>query len=213
MGFGQDQIGIEVDELPVVFRFVFGPDGAHRLHFLAGDLPSILVDGAVVFHLLAVPSGTDTKDHASARYRIERCDLLRECDRIAFDDETDTGAEGDVLGHCRARAPRATKGSWACQYCFGRSPPPGNGVSRLAGNVRVLGKEQAVEDPALPLPAPVPNRLNGVVCRGTSISRISLSRYRQMPLCSPMVVSVPSILSRNAPSSAGCYLYDVDVYG
>ena len=39
-------------------------------------------------------------------------------------------------------AASATKGSWPCQYSFDSSPPPGNGVARLAGMWVCSGKNK-----------------------------------------------------------------------
>ena len=93
--------GAEVDKLAVIFGDFLGPDFLHRLDALAQNLPALFEIGAVIFHLLGVPATADAEDDAAVGDDVERRDLFRQHDRIALDDEADTGAELDALGGYR----------------------------------------------------------------------------------------------------------------
>src|SRR6185312_11072108 len=52
---------LEIDELAVVARLVFGPDRLHRLDPLGHQRHPPARVGAVVLHLLAIPAGADAE--------------------------------------------------------------------------------------------------------------------------------------------------------
>ena len=78
------------------FCFVPGPDLAHGEDLFAHDGPTLLVGGAVVFHLLAVPASADAEHDTTVGNHVQRRDLLGQRDGVAFDDQTDAGAEADA---------------------------------------------------------------------------------------------------------------------
>src|SRR5260370_3672047 len=83
---------IEVHELAVELSGFLGPDLAHREDFFLDEFPAPLEGCAVIFHLLDVPSGADSEDHASSRDHVERCDFLAERYRIALAHQAYAGA-------------------------------------------------------------------------------------------------------------------------
>src|ERR1700686_1027127 len=89
---------IEVNELAVILCCFLGPNLLHCLNALAQYLPSTPEIGAMIFHLLAIPTAADSENYAAVRDHVERRDLLRQQNRIALDDETDSSAELDPLG-------------------------------------------------------------------------------------------------------------------
>src|SRR5262245_29417108 len=91
--FGPGPDRVEVDELAVILGFVLRPDLLHRQHAFAQQLPADRVAGAVVLHLLDVPTTPDAEDEPAVGEVVDAGDLLCQGDRVAFDDEADAGAE------------------------------------------------------------------------------------------------------------------------
>src|SRR6184192_3727222 len=135
---------IEVDELAVILGALVLPDRLHGLDPLAQEPPARLEVRAVVRHLLDVPPGADAENGATVGEGVEARDLFGEHDRIALDDEVDTGGEPELLrrsGRERERDERVVRAIVLAWQIAAR------GVRRLARgrDVRVLGEEQRLE--------------------------------------------------------------------
>ena len=96
----------EIDELAVVFRLGAGPDRLHRLDPLPRQLVAGGEDGAVIGHLILVPAIADAEQEAPAGDLVDRGNRFRRLDRVALDNEADTGTELQRLRHHRRRAQR-----------------------------------------------------------------------------------------------------------
>ena len=87
LGLGVLPDGVEVDELAVILGRLLGPQLLHRQHTLAHDLEARVVAGAVILHLLDVPTAADAEDEAAAGELVEAGDRFRGDDRVALRDE------------------------------------------------------------------------------------------------------------------------------
>ena len=115
---------VEVDVLAVVGGLVLGPDRLHRLDALAHQREAAVRIGAVVLHLLAVPTRADAEQEAPARQPVDARDLLRRDDRVALDHEADAGRDSR-LSVAAAAAVSATNGSYVWLYSGGARRPAG----------------------------------------------------------------------------------------
>src|SRR5579884_1704333 len=88
---------VEIDHRAVEGGFLFRPQRLHRQDPLAHQLEAGGVAGAVVFHFLDVPAAADAEDEAPARQPVEAGDAFRGDDRVALGNETDAGAEHELL--------------------------------------------------------------------------------------------------------------------
>ena len=113
---------------------------AHGEHLLAHHRPAVLVVGAVVLHLLPVPTRADADDGAAVRDGVE--DAISLASVIGSRSMTRQMPVPSLMRSVTAAAAQGAKGSWARQYISGRSPPPGNGVARLAGMWVCSGKNR-----------------------------------------------------------------------
>ena len=92
--------GAEVDQVAVVLGSVVGPDGLHRFDLLPEQLPAGPEVGAVVGHLLAIPSGSDPEDESSVGGEVQAGDLFGRVDGVALDDQADAcGDTQRLAGH------------------------------------------------------------------------------------------------------------------
>src|SRR5436190_1951408 len=66
----------EIDKLAMKLGRILGPYLAHREDALPQDFPALREWGAVVFHLLSIPSTADAENHPAIGERVERGDLL-----------------------------------------------------------------------------------------------------------------------------------------
>jgi hypothetical protein len=87
----------------VELGFLLGPDLLHRQHPLPEHLPAPARVGAVVSHLLAVPTPADAEQEAGAGKVIQASDHVGEDDRVPLNNQTDSGRQLEPGGCHRGR--------------------------------------------------------------------------------------------------------------
>src|SRR6185437_8726633 len=92
---------IEIDELAVKLRNLFGPDFPHCEDTLARDLPANLDIDSVVGHLLGVPPRADPEQESPVGHLIYARDRLGQVDRIMLRHQADRGPYLELGGHRR----------------------------------------------------------------------------------------------------------------
>src|SRR6266446_5664284 len=160
----------------------------------------------MIRHLLGVPSGADSEHEAPGRNHIERRHLLRQHDRIAFDDKTHTRPELDFLRYARRRRQRH---KWIVRMAVLRRQTAGHRKGSLARHrdMRVLGEKQRLE-PALFDRFRQLDRLNRVVCRRHREAEIN---HRRPP--SAQVTAQPAFRTSEAMPALAlgiCTVYTSD---
>src|SRR5262249_17207834 len=132
---------VEVDELPMEFRFLLGPQFLHGEYPLAQQFEACLVPGAVVFHLIDVPTPAHGKDKATTRELVEARRRLRRDDRGTVGDEAEARAEPQVLG-CRRSERERYEGIVRVFVALRQLPAAGKRGASAHRNVRVLAHEE-----------------------------------------------------------------------
>jgi hypothetical protein len=130
------------------FGFLLGPQFLHGEYPLAQQSEARLVLGAVIFHLIDVPTAAHGKDEATTRKLVEACHRLRCGDRVALGDETDAGAEPQALG-CRRGERERNEGIVRVFVALRQLPAAGKRGAPAHGNVGVLAHEQRFKAAAL----------------------------------------------------------------
>src|SRR5262249_51530761 len=100
---------VEVDEFPMEFGFLLGPQFLHGEYPLAQQFEARLVLGAVVLHLIDVPTAAHGKDETTTGELVEARHRLCRDDWVALGDEADARAEPQALG-CRRGERERDKG-------------------------------------------------------------------------------------------------------
>jgi hypothetical protein len=117
---------------------------SHRLDPLAHQLEAGLGVGAVIFHLVGIPTAADAEQKAAVRHLVERGDKFRRLDRVALLHQAHPGSEfepghGDRSGGQRhKRVHRVVIAFW--QFPAARK----RGLAR-GRDVRVLGRPDRFE--------------------------------------------------------------------
>src|SRR5262249_6133536 len=81
---GTEPDRIEIDELAMKLSLLLGPKRLHCQHALAQQLETGLIAGAMVFHLIDIPTTTDRKNEPAARELIEACHRFCGDDRVSL---------------------------------------------------------------------------------------------------------------------------------
>ena len=131
----------EVDLVAVVLGLLSSPDGLHGLDPLTHQTEATGRVGAVVGHLLQVPSGTDPEQEPAVRQDVDRGNLLSGVDRVPLDDQGDASSQFEAIGD---RCPRGKAGERVEGVVVHLGEVVAAGPRRLPvdGDVAVFGQPQ-----------------------------------------------------------------------
>src|SRR5450759_4239819 len=87
----------EIHQLAVVLGLLLGPDRLDGLGLFAQQLPPRAEVGAVVGHLLAVPTCADAENETAVRDKVDAGGFLRGVDRVALDQKAYAGSKPNRL--------------------------------------------------------------------------------------------------------------------
>jgi probable F420-dependent oxidoreductase len=180
---------VEVDVAAVVGGLLFGPDRLHRLDALAHQTEAAAGVGAVICHLLEVPTRTDAEQEAAAGEQVEARHLLGGDDRVTLDDQADRGPDPQALGSGSGRR-QGDEGVVEARVLAWQLAAGRIGRRSAGRDVGVLGREQGLEAPFLDHPAHL-RRLDHLVGREPADPEVQSSTSHSSGRMKPLLATPP----------------------